>query len=141
MHFTHSMSLHLKPLAPNVNERQLIKFLPFHLEIDGCVWRPGGRSAVLFMPAYLCLIGHVPFDPALQKSGRQDARFHSALIVCFVVCAQKHLHSARWKTTRLTYICPPVLYSVYTLQSDTQDIFAQVTSGNSYHLFTACTPF
>lgn len=87
-----------------------------------------------------CLIGHIPFDPALQKSSRQDARFHRALIVCFVVCAQKHLHSARWKPRGWpTYVLPS--YILYTLHSDTQDIFAQVTSGDSYHLFTVCTPF
>lgn len=37
-----------------------------------------------------------------------------------------------------TYV--PLSYILHTMQSDTQDIFARVTSGDSYHLFTACTP-
>lgn len=139
VHFAHSTSPHLKPLASNVNERQLIK-ISVHLEIDGCVWRPGGRSAVLFMPVYLLSYRPHTLWPSATKEQQAGCTFSLRTYCLFCCLRAKHLHSARWKPRGWpTYVLPS--YILYTLHSDTQDIFAQVTSGDSYHLFTACTPF
>lgn len=139
VHFAHSTSPHLKPLASNVNERQLIK-ISVHLEIDGCVWRPGGGSAVLFMPVYLLSYRPHTLWPSATKEQQAGCTFSPRTYCLFCCLRAKHLHSARWKPRGWpTYVLPS--YILYTLHSDTQDIFAQVTSGDSYHLFTVCTPF
>lgn len=104
--------------------------------------RPSSRSAVLLMPAYLylALIGLLPFDPALQGEPQAWCTFFwRAFIVCLVVYVQTSAHRG-WKQQGWpTYARPS--YILYMMQSDIQDIFAQVTSGASYHLFTVCTPF
>lgn len=65
--------------------------------------------------------------------------FWRAFIVCLVVYVQTSAHGG-WKQQGWpTYAL--LSYILYMIQSDIQDIFAQVTSGASYHLFTMCTPF
>ena len=75
-----------------------------------------------------------PLTPSCRPRARWDhGTCACGARLCLFVCVRAHVGTPS-EATRLTYICPPVLYIWCSLT------YRTVTSG-SYHLFTSALPY